>query len=126
LPELTYVVVGARENGKWIFVRHRDRNTWELPAGHIDKNESADEAACRELYEETGTVKADMSVLKDYSVTIKGETKFGRIYLAYVRERGPKPDSEITEIKISKDTPLPATYPTAHKRFLELLEASLV
>ena len=39
--DLTYVVIGARENDKWIFVRHRERQSWELPAGHIEKNEEA-------------------------------------------------------------------------------------
>ena len=39
---LTYVVIAAREKEMWVFVRHRDRSTWEMPAGHIEKNESAD------------------------------------------------------------------------------------
>ena len=122
LADLTYVVIGAREEGKWIFVRHRERESWELPAGHIEKNEQSLEAARRELYEETGTVKAEMRVLNDYSVTIGGRVSFGRIFFAAVEERGPLPESEIAEIMVTEETPLPATYPEAHKVFIRLLE----
>ncbi len=119
--KLTYVVIGTRENRQWIFVRHRERDTWELPAGHIDPGESADEAAARELFEETGTVKATIHPLNDYSVNLNGTLKYGRIYFAGVIERGPMPRSEIAEIVLRDETPLPATYPVAHQRFLELL-----
>jgi len=121
LDRLTYVVIGAREDNGWIFVRHRDRDTWELPAGHIEENESAMEAAHRELFEETGTRKAEMQVLTDYAVTIGEKQEFGRIFFAVVLERGPLPDSEIGENRTWKESPLPATYPEAHEAFLGLL-----
>ena len=47
--KLTYVVIGTREGDNWIFVRHRDRISWEMPAGHIEPGETADQAAVREL-----------------------------------------------------------------------------
>lgn len=122
LSDLTYVVIGAREKGRWIFVRHRERESWELPAGHIEKNEQALEAARRELYEETGTVKAKIHVLNDYSVSIRGKISYGRIFFAAVEEREPLPKSEIGEIMVAEETPLPATYPEAHKVFVRLLE----
>lgn len=122
LTDLTYVVIGAREGGKWIFVRHRERESWELPAGHIDNDEQPLEAAERELYEETGTVKAEIRVLNDYSVTIRGKVSYGRIFFAAVEERGPLPESEIAETVVAEKTPLPATYPEAHKAFIRLLE----
>ncbi|MEX0987014.1 MAG: NUDIX domain-containing protein [Bacteroidales bacterium] len=122
LSELTYVVIGAREMEHWIFVRHQERDSWELPAGHIEEHESADEAAKRELYEETGTVRSDLRALYDYSIEIGGQTFIGRIFFADVTQRGPLPVSEIAEIMISKTSPQPATYPEAHKRFIDILE----
>ena len=124
IPEtdLSYVVIGARENDKWIFVRHRERQSWELPAGHIEKNEEVGEAARRELYEETGTTESEMVVLTDYRVSIRGKLLFGRLFYAHVKERGPLPVSEIGEIKIAGESPAPATYPEAHKVFVRLLE----
>ncbi len=123
--DLTYVVIGARENDKWIFVRHRERQSWELPAGHIEKNEEAGEAARRELYEETGTTESEMSVLTDYRVSIRGKVLFGRLFFAHIKKRGPLPESEIGEIMITGDSPAPATYPEAHKVFVGLLETHI-
>ncbi len=122
LKDLTYVIIGAREEGKWIFVRHGERESWELPAGHIEKNESAEAAAARELFEETGVSSSSIHSLFDYSVTANGNTMYGRLFFAEVRERGPIPESEIAEIRIAKISPLPATYPEAHRSFLEVLE----
>ncbi|MFC2089193.1 NUDIX domain-containing protein [Bacteroidota bacterium] len=120
--DLIYVIIGAKVGDKWIFVRHKDRQSWELPAGHIEKNESPDEAAIRELYEETGTVGASLESLYDYTIVANGRSGSGRLYYAEVTERIELPDSEIAEIQISNTSPEPATYPEAHRSFLEVLE----
>lgn len=110
LKDLTYVVIGAREGEKWIFVRHKERSSWELPAGHIEKNESAMEAAKRELFEETGTLNSAIRAIFDYTVNDNGEVKHGRLFFARVIDRGPIPESEIAEIKIQKTSPTPASH----------------
>ncbi len=43
------------EGDCWIMVRHKERG-WELPGGAISDSETEDEAALRELYEETGVL----------------------------------------------------------------------
>ena len=57
MNEVEFVVVWAlaaeQEEDCWIMVKNRDRG-WELPGGRILDNESPDEAALRELYEEAG------------------------------------------------------------------------
>lgn len=121
--DLTYVVIGAREAGKWIFVRHEERDTWELPAGHIEPGEDPDHAAERELFEETGTTGAGLEHLYDYVVRINGQADYGRLYFAEISERGPLPDSEIGEIRVDTTTPGPATYPEAHAKFIGVLDA---
>lgn len=45
------VVVGPE--GK-VLVVNQDRRSWSLPKGHIDKGEAAQQAAVREIAEETG------------------------------------------------------------------------
>ena len=110
--KLIYSVIAARYYDKWVFVRHHQRNTFEIPGGHIEDNETPDEAAKRELMEETGAIKFSMECVNTYSVTQDGETRFGRLYLADIFELGPVPDiSEIDEITLLDNIPVPVTYP---------------
>ncbi|VDN46673.1 conserved protein of unknown function [Petrocella atlantisensis] len=46
--ELTFVIMCAVYKKQWVFVRHKDRNTWEIPGGHIEVGETPDEAAKRD------------------------------------------------------------------------------
>lgn len=41
------------EGGEVLFVEHPERG-WEIPGGHLEENESPEEALVRELREETG------------------------------------------------------------------------
>ena len=119
--KLTYVVMGARYLGKWIFVRHRERLSWELPAGHIEPGEGPDRAAVRELYEEAGVVNSTLSVVSDYSVSDEGKLAKGRLYYAEVKELEALPDHEIEEIKFSLELPSHLTYPEVQTLLFSLL-----
>jgi 8-oxo-dGTP diphosphatase len=110
--KLTYSVISAIFGGKWIFVRHHKRTTWEIAGGHIESGESSLEAAARELKEETGALKFDLRCIATYSVTKNGETGWGRLYIADVFEIGAIPDiSEIAEIELSDHFPENVTHP---------------
>ena len=110
--KLTYSVISARFEDKWIFVRHQKRSTWEIAGGHIENGETSYEAAERELFEETGALKFNLVCIATYSVTIDGETGWGRLYLAEVSNIGPIPDiSEIAEIKLLDHLPETLTHP---------------
>ncbi len=109
---LTYSVIAAKFGEKWIFVRHHNRQTWEIPGGHIEKGETPDEAAGRELAEETGAMEFDLNCVSTYSVKKNGETGYGRLYLANIYELGPIPDrSEIAEITFLEMIPERPTHP---------------
>ena len=51
--KLLFAVIMAKFRGQWLYVRHRDRDTWEIPGGHREENETIYETASRELIEET-------------------------------------------------------------------------
>ncbi len=119
--ELSYVVMGARYQGQWIFVRHHQRQTWELPAGHIEAGEEPDRAAVRELYEEAGVIKSSLTVVSDYSVNHLGKCAYGRLYFAEVKELESLPDYEIEEIQLCRELPSRLTYPYVQPQLFALL-----
>ena len=110
--KLTYSVIGATYKGMWVFVRHQNRSTYEIAGGHIEAGESAYQAAERELMEETGALDFSLSCICTYSVTMNGETGFGRLYYADISEIGEIPDgSEIGEVILSDTLPENLTHP---------------
>lgn len=46
---LKFAVILTMHNGKWVFCRHRERNTWEIPGGHREDGEDILSTAKREL-----------------------------------------------------------------------------
>lgn len=54
-PERHFVVTGyVVRDGKTLLIRHKKLQMWLAPGGHIDANELPDDAALREIFEETG------------------------------------------------------------------------
>ena len=100
------VILGARFDKKWLFVKNRDRNGYELPAGHIDDNEFPYDAARRELNEETGAEIFNLECVATYSVTEKGISEWGKLYFAEIIEMGPRLDGdEIEDVLMSDKIP---------------------
>jgi len=123
-----YSVVVARKGNRWIYVRHHKRQTFEIPGGHIEKGEAPEDAAARELMEETGAITFNLVCVATYSVTMSGETRYGKLFFADVMELGQVPDiSEIEEVKLMEGFPEPVTYPDIQphlfKRVKEYLDS---
>ncbi|WP_461638349.1 NUDIX hydrolase [Labilibaculum euxinus] len=123
--KLKYSIVCSRYQNNWIFVRHRLRETWEMPAGHIEKNESALAAAKRELYEETGATHFGLRTVCDYSCDWQGEIKSGRIFFANIQQLGKLPELEIAEVKLFKNLPRELTYPDIQNLVFERVKEFL-
>ncbi len=119
--DIHFVIIATnyKKSDKWIFVRKKDGNSWELPAGHKEENESVLQAAKRELFEETGAKEYNIEVLTDYTLITKEAVGVGRVFIAIVNKLGLLPDSEIEEIVIKKDFPKPHTYKNIQKQILE-------
>jgi 2,3-bisphosphoglycerate-dependent phosphoglycerate mutase len=66
LKAYRFVVIFTRYQGKWLYCRAKERNTFETAGGHIEHGETPLEAARRELFEETGAVRFDITPVFDY------------------------------------------------------------
>ncbi|NLG25250.1 MAG: NUDIX domain-containing protein [Clostridiales bacterium] len=110
-PGYRYVVIFARFRGQWLFVRHKNRDTWEQPGGHVEPGEAPDAAARRELYEETGAIDFTLRPLFDYWASDEDSSSFGAVFLAEVRMLGGLPPFEIGEVRAFDRLPDRLTYP---------------
>lgn len=86
---LRFAVIISKTNGKWVFCKHKERDTYEVPGGHRELGESIIDTAKRELVEETGAIEFDIKPICVYSV--KGKTRvnenvneetFGMLFVA--------------------------------------------
>lgn len=111
LNPLRFVVIFARMNGKWIYARHKERDTWETAGGHIEPGETPYEAAKRELYEETGAIDFDLESVFDYSVHTATRFSYGRVFFADVHKLGKLPESEMAQVRLFDSIPDTMTYP---------------
>ena len=109
---LKFAVIAARYKDKWVFSRHKERKTYEIPGGHRETNEHIDNTAARELQEETGAVEFKVSPICIYSVTSEDKTSYGKLYFADIKELGElQKEMEIAEIILTDKLPDKLTYP---------------
>ena len=108
---LQFAVIFAKTNGKWVFCKHRERDTYELPGGRREVGETILETAKRELREETGAIDFTIEPIGIYSVTEKDDKKFGMLYAANIVSFEPELHSEIEKIIISEQLVDNWTYP---------------
>ena len=108
----SFAVILPRFQDTWIYCRHKERDTLEIPGGHREKGEMIEETARRELYEETGAKEFSLLPVSPYAVEENGQITYGMLYLAHVKEFGQlPPGSEMAEIRLLKIPPKNQTYP---------------
>lgn len=119
---LRYVIIGARYLDRWVFIKHRRRKGYELPAGHIMRNENPDRAAARELREETGAGGFNITCIATYTVSEDDELRAGRLYYADIIEIGTsRDDSEVEDVIYSDQLPAKLSFPHVQKVLFEYL-----
>lgn len=122
---LKFAVIISRTNGKWVFCKHRQRDTYEIPGGHREAGEDILTTAKRELREETGAVNFSIEPICVYSVKRNpegtggiDEETFGMLFVADIVSFE-EIHSEIEKILITDHLIENWTYPLIQPRLLE-------
>lgn len=120
---LKFAVIISKSNGKWVFCKHKERNTFEFPGGHRENKEDIFDTAKRELYEETGATEFTIKPICVYSVTtdknFNGEETFGMLYYAEITDFEKELHSEIERIILTDDLVDNWTYPEIQPKLLQ-------
>ena len=109
--KLEFAVILAKYQNKWIYCKHKERDTWEIPGGHREKNEEILNTAKRELKEETGAQNFTIIPIAIYSVTVNNKTNYGELFYSEVKEMSQNLEYEIEKIQLFDDIPDKLTYP---------------
>jgi 8-oxo-dGTP diphosphatase len=114
---LKFAVIISKHNGQWVFCKHKDRDTYEIPGGHRELNEEITETAKRELYEETGALQFKIAPVCVYSVVGKnrvnqtGEETYGMLFFADIQTFESELHSEMESVSFFDVLPTEWTYP---------------
>ena len=126
---LKFAVIISKTDGKWVFCKHKTRDTYEVPGGHREMGETIFETAERELREETGAIDFNISPICVYSV--KGKTKvnekiddesFGMLFYANIFSFEKELHSEMEKIIVTNDLVDNWTYPLIQPKLIEEAE----
>ncbi len=123
--KLKFAVILSKTQGKWVFCKHKERNTYEVPGGHREESENILETAKRELREETGAIEFEIKPVCIYSVVGKtrvnesiDEETYGMLFFANINSFEKELHSEIEKIMITDELPQEWTYPLIQPKLL--------
>ncbi len=130
---LKFAVIVARYNKKFIYCKHINRNTYEIPGGRREDDEKIFDTAKRELWEETGAIDYKLKAICPYSVirsdkeNVSSESEsFGMLYYADIKAFEKLPGYEIEKIEFFNNLPKELTYPDIQpklfKKVVEILK----
>lgn len=121
---LKFAVIISFYQGKMVLCRHKDRDTYEIPGGHREADESILDCAKKELFEETGAIAFDIKPLCAYAtmgknrVNVSGDIIYGMLFVADIKKMG-KLEYEISEILFVDKLVDNLTYPDIQPLFIE-------
>ena len=127
---LKFAVIVSKSEGKWVFCKHKERDTYEIPGGQYSnlkpqvesfglghKFQEVKDTAKRELKEETGAIDFQIKPVCVYSVTGKnrvnetGEETYGMLYYADIKTFEDDLHSEMEKVVLFDTLPIEWTYP---------------
>lgn len=97
----TYILASkvylTNNEGKFLAVKTTYHTGWDIPSGHCDRGESPDQAAIRELYEETGI---KVGTLEQKAVIF--QPKMATIQVLFQGSVGDTPELKADKVEISE------------------------
>ncbi len=79
-----HVLVICRYQNKWLLTIHKERG-WEFPGGKMEQGETPEQAARREVYEETGAELGSIIPIGEYQVSNGQESFVKSIFYGTVK-----------------------------------------
>jgi 8-oxo-dGTP diphosphatase len=80
-----HILVICKMGEKWLLTRHKERGL-EFPGGKLEAGETLEEAASREVLEETGAKLKCLNFIGEYEVTLGDESFVKAIFYGKVDE----------------------------------------
>jgi len=77
----SHVLVICRFYDQWLLTKHKERG-WEFPGGKKEENETLEEAARREVEEETGAILTTLQYIGEYEVNTEENSFVKAIFYA--------------------------------------------
>lgn len=117
---LKFAVIVARYQNQWVYCKHKERDTYEVPGGTREPDEHIEETARRELYEETGAKAYQITPICVYSVKEGSVETFGMLYFGEITEFGTLPaEYEMERVRFFDQLPDRLTYPHIQPKLVE-------
>lgn len=112
--EPKHVLVICRYREKWLLTKHKERGL-EFPGGKVEPGESANDAAVREVLEETGGVVTNLHYIGQYFVDGKKDYVIKNLYFAEVKELKEQPtyyetDGPVLLLEIPENVNINSSY----------------
>nr|CDQ30663.1 Putative 8-oxo-dGTP diphosphatase YtkD [Virgibacillus halodenitrificans] len=98
-----HVWVICKYKDQWLLTKHKERGL-EFPGGKVEIGETAEQAAKREVMEETGGIIAEMDYIGQYFVSGRRENVIKNVYFAVIDELFPQPTYFETEGPVLLDS----------------------
>ena len=119
--EYTRVVCVCKYHDKYVFSYNKKRNGWEIPGSHIEEGETWEEAAKREMYEETGATNIKVTPVCVYKIST-----FGLLCFCEILEMEELPQEyEMSKIILVEELPSNLTYPDTFKLYFKKVKEKM-
>jgi len=112
-----HVLVICRYNNQWLLTKHKSRGL-EFPGGKREGNETLEEAAYREVREETGAVLKDLTYIGEYEVKEEDRSFVKAIYYGLVDHLKMEQTYHETDGPVLADDSLLETRFSSHYSFI--------